>query len=277
MDCHATNGELTLNFADLNVAHSGATLILTWGKSSCGEVDRIVAICERHGKPYWVEDLVEPKETDCGLEVVYWLEFLGVESDELNVAGPLESQVAGIETAACHYMERVLREVRIVSRAYDRVRYDHKPMVLFTPAFKFFTDIIIYWDVVAKALNEEFGDGAADNLVNSFFDDLPEWVDYSCDASDGKWQDVLKIIFSFKIPKSVYDKIVEGAERYHFVDDGAWFEGESEIRLRCLSWEVTHDMKSYQKIHFYGNDPIADSYHPERDEIVYPPQSLAPE
>lgn len=267
-DCQATDGELTLDFADMNVAQSAATLILTWRNRACGEVERMVAVCERIGKPYWIEDLANLKETDRGLEVVYWIESLDVEGDRLNVVGPLESQVAGIEAAACQYMERVLRGVLIVSRAYDKVRYDHKPMILFTPAFQFFTDII-YWDVVAKALSEEYGEKIADDMINAFLYDRKDRVEYVCDASDGKWQDILRIMFSFAIPESVYTKIVEGVKRYHFADIGDWSDGGLEIRLKCMSHEVTHDMKSYQKIHFEGEPATAGYYHPEKDECSY--------
>ena len=93
-----------------NVVHSDATLVLAFDTELTGGTKRTVEFCKKHNKPYWVENLNAPKETDRGPEVLYWLEALG-ESIVLNVAGPRESKARGIQAATKAFVERVIASV----------------------------------------------------------------------------------------------------------------------------------------------------------------------
>ena len=90
-----------------NVVHSDATLVLAFSTELTGGTKRTVEFCKKHNKPYWVEDLNAPKETDRGLEVLYWLETLG-ESIVLNIAGPRESKSPGIQRSTCEYVKKLI-------------------------------------------------------------------------------------------------------------------------------------------------------------------------
>ena len=90
-----------------NVVHSDATLVLAFGTKLTGGTKRTVEFCKKHGKPYWVEDLNAPKETDRGPEVLYWLEALGG-SIILNVAGPRESKSSGIQQTTREYVKELI-------------------------------------------------------------------------------------------------------------------------------------------------------------------------
>ena len=90
-----------------NVVHSDATLVLAFGTELTGGTKRTVEFCQKHNKPYWVEDLNAPRETDRGLEVLYWLETLG-DSIVLNAAGPRESRSPGIQQATREYVKMLI-------------------------------------------------------------------------------------------------------------------------------------------------------------------------
>ena len=93
-----------------NVAHSDATLILNFGRELSGGTKRTADFCEKHGKPYWVEDLNRINETDRGLEFWYWLEAeFWMKPVVLNVAGPRESKSPGIQVAAKAFIAKALR------------------------------------------------------------------------------------------------------------------------------------------------------------------------
>ena len=94
-----------------NVVHSDATLILNFGRELSGGTKRTEAFCKKHGRPCWIEGLNRINETDRGLEFLYWLEAeFGMKSVVLNVAGPRESKLPGIQAATKAFIERVLRE-----------------------------------------------------------------------------------------------------------------------------------------------------------------------
>ena len=68
-------------------------------------------LCEKHGKPYWIDNPEHPIETDRGLEFLYWIEAeFGDRGIVLNVAGPRESKEAGIQAATRSFVKRILSE-----------------------------------------------------------------------------------------------------------------------------------------------------------------------
>ena len=96
-----------------NVVHSDATLILSFGTELTGGTKRTVEFCKKHNKPYWVEDLNAPRETDRGLEALYWLEAeFGEKGVVLNVAGPRESKATGIQMSAKTYVTRLIEKAQ---------------------------------------------------------------------------------------------------------------------------------------------------------------------
>lgn len=101
-----------------NVVHSDATLVLAFGTELTGGTRRTVEFCKKHNKPYWVENLNAPKETDRGLEVLYWLETLG-ESVVLNVAGPRESKAKGIQAATREYIKCTFCSEEIYAKIHN--------------------------------------------------------------------------------------------------------------------------------------------------------------
>lgn len=96
-----------------NVVHSDATLILSPNEPLAGGTKRTEDFCRKHGKPYWVDNPDSPKQTDRGVEFVYWLESLfGDKGIVLNVAGPRESKCPGIQQATAGYVRHILEEAR---------------------------------------------------------------------------------------------------------------------------------------------------------------------
>ena len=86
-----------LHRTELNVVNSDATLILSQTRELTGGTKRTAEFCEKHDKPYWIENPEQPNETDRGLECLYWIEAeFGERGIVLNVAGPRESKEAGI-------------------------------------------------------------------------------------------------------------------------------------------------------------------------------------
>jgi hypothetical protein len=68
-----------------------------------------VEFCEKHGKPYWIDNPEQPNETDRGLEFSYWVEAeFGERGIVLNVAGPGESKEAGIQAATKAFVARLI-------------------------------------------------------------------------------------------------------------------------------------------------------------------------
>lgn len=100
-----------LHRTELNVVNSDAALILSRTRELTGGTKRTVEFCEKHGKPYWIDNPETPNEIDRGLEFLYWIE---AEFDErgivLNVAGPRESKEAGIQAATRSFVKRILSE-----------------------------------------------------------------------------------------------------------------------------------------------------------------------
>lgn len=100
-----------LHRTELNVINSDATLILSRTRELTGGTKRTAEFCEKHGKPYWIDNPEQPNETDRGLEFIYWIE---AEFDErgiaLNVAGPRESKETGIQAATRSFVKRILFE-----------------------------------------------------------------------------------------------------------------------------------------------------------------------
>ena len=99
-----------LHRTELNVIHSDATLILSRTKEQTGGTKRTIEFCEKHGKPYWVDNPDSPYETDRGLEFIYWIEATLRWGCIINVAGPKETKAPGIERATYQYIKRVLLE-----------------------------------------------------------------------------------------------------------------------------------------------------------------------
>lgn len=95
-----------------NVVHSDATLILSRERTLTGGTKRTAEFCEKHGKPYWIDNPENPNQTDRGLEFLYWIEAqFGEIGIVLNVAGPRESKAPGIQSATKAFLMRILYEV----------------------------------------------------------------------------------------------------------------------------------------------------------------------
>ena len=98
-----------LHRTELNVINSDATLILSQTRELTGGTKRTAEFCEKHGKPYWIDNPETSNETDRGLEVLYWIEAeFGERGIVLNVAGPRESKVPGIEASTKAFISRLL-------------------------------------------------------------------------------------------------------------------------------------------------------------------------
>jgi hypothetical protein len=80
-----------------------------------GGTKRTAEFCEKHGKPYWIDNPEQPNETDRRLEFLYWIEAeFGERGIVLNVAGPRESKEAGIQAGTCKFVERILNEPAVI-------------------------------------------------------------------------------------------------------------------------------------------------------------------
>ncbi len=102
---------------ELNVVNSDATLILARTRELTGGTKRTAEFCEKHGRPYWIDNPEQPNETDRGLEFLYWLEAeFGERGIVLNVAGPRESKEVGIQAATRMFVRRTLNEPNILSQ-----------------------------------------------------------------------------------------------------------------------------------------------------------------
>jgi len=100
-----------LHRTELNVINSDATLILSRTRELTGGTKRTAEFCEQHGKPYWIDNPEQPNETDRGFEFLYWIEAeFGDREIVLNIAGPRESEVPGIQGATRSFVKRVLLE-----------------------------------------------------------------------------------------------------------------------------------------------------------------------
>jgi hypothetical protein len=99
-----------LHRTELNVINSDATLILSRTKEQTGGTKRTIEFCEKHGRPYWIENPDSPSETDRGLEFIYRIEATLQWGCTINVAGPKETKAPGIERATYQYIKRVLLE-----------------------------------------------------------------------------------------------------------------------------------------------------------------------
>ena len=103
-----------LHRTELNVINSDATLILSRTTEQTGGTKRTIEFCEKHGKPYWIENLEQLNETDRGLEFLYWIEAeFGERGIVLNIAGPRESKEAGIQAETRSFLNCVLSEPSI--------------------------------------------------------------------------------------------------------------------------------------------------------------------
>ena len=99
-----------LHRMELNVINSDATLILSRTRELTGDTKRTAEFCEKHNKPYWIDNPSVPNETDRGLEFLYWLEAeFGDKDIILNVAGPRESKEPGIQATTRAFVERIIR------------------------------------------------------------------------------------------------------------------------------------------------------------------------
>ena len=100
-----------LHRTELNVINSDATLILSRTRELTGGTKRTAEFCEKHGKPYWIDNPEQSNETDRGLEFLYWIEAeFGERGIVLNVAGPRESKETGIQAATRSFVKRILSE-----------------------------------------------------------------------------------------------------------------------------------------------------------------------
>ena len=101
-----------LHRTELNVVNSDATLILSRERELTGGTKRTAAFCEKHGKPYWIDNPDDPTQTDKGLEFLLWIEAnFGMSPIALNVAGPRESKCPGIQASTKVFVIRLLNEV----------------------------------------------------------------------------------------------------------------------------------------------------------------------
>ena len=100
-----------LHRTELNVINSDATLILSRTRTLTGGTKRTAEFCEKHGKPYWIENPEDPYETDRGFEFIYWIEaefrYRGI---VLNVAGAKETKDPGIQAITRKFLSRLLKE-----------------------------------------------------------------------------------------------------------------------------------------------------------------------
>ncbi len=112
-----------LHRTELNVINSDATLIFSRTRELTGGTKRTAEFCEKHGKPYWIDNPEQPNETDRGLEFLYWIEAeFGERGIVLNVAGPWESKEAGIQAATRSFVKRILSEPGIMEADAERGR-----------------------------------------------------------------------------------------------------------------------------------------------------------
>ena len=96
-----------------NVVHSDATLILSRERTLTGGTKRTAEFCEKHGKPYMIDNPESPIETDRGLEMFYWIEAeFGMRPIVLNIAGPRESKAPGIQSATREFVKRIIAAIR---------------------------------------------------------------------------------------------------------------------------------------------------------------------
>ena len=101
-----------LHRTELNVINSDATIILSRERELTGGTKRAVEFCEKHGKPFWIDNPDAPIETDRGLELWYWLEAMfNMKPAVLNVAGPRESKCPGIEASATTFVKELIEKV----------------------------------------------------------------------------------------------------------------------------------------------------------------------
>lgn len=105
-----TSSTSYLKRTEQNVIDSNATVILCHGAPTGGTL-RTVEFCNKHDRPYWIDDPDSPKETDRGMEIHYWIEAnFGNTPIVLNFAGPRESKCPGIQESAHRYVARFLAE-----------------------------------------------------------------------------------------------------------------------------------------------------------------------
>ena len=98
-----------LHCMELNVINSDATIILSRERELTGGTKHTVEFCEKHGKPYWIDNPEQPIETDRGLELFYWIEAeFGEREIVLNVAGQRESKSPGIEASTTVFVKRLI-------------------------------------------------------------------------------------------------------------------------------------------------------------------------
>ena len=103
-----------------NVVHSDATLLLSRTRELTGGTKRTAEFCEKHGKPYWIDNPETPNETDRGLEVLYWIEAeFGERGIVLNVAGPRESKCPGIQASTKQFIATLLKRLTAADSAAD--------------------------------------------------------------------------------------------------------------------------------------------------------------
>ena len=112
-----------LHRTELNVINSDATLILSRTRELTGGTKRTAEFCEKHGKPYMIDDPEHPNETDRGFEFLYWIEAeFGERGIVLNVAGPRESKEAGIQVATRSFVKRILSDPGVMEADGDNGR-----------------------------------------------------------------------------------------------------------------------------------------------------------
>ena len=96
---------------ELNVINSDATLILLRTPGQTDDAKRTVELCEKYGKPYWIDNPEQPGEWAQGLKLLFWIEeTFGERGIVLNVAGPSESKDVGIQATTHLFAKRFLSE-----------------------------------------------------------------------------------------------------------------------------------------------------------------------
>ena len=97
-----------------NVVHSDATLILSRDRELTGGTKRTADFCEKHNKPFWIDNPENPNQTDRGLEFPYWLEAeFGERGVVLNVAGPRESKASGIQESTRNFVAKIIEASKV--------------------------------------------------------------------------------------------------------------------------------------------------------------------
>ena len=102
---------------EANVVDSDATVVFSYGKPTGGTA-LTIALCERHGRPHMLVDLVRLKESQAIALVSAWLNEVS-DVRVLNVAGSRESKSPGITDS----VKRIITNVLNATNGCGKVMY----------------------------------------------------------------------------------------------------------------------------------------------------------